>query len=290
MRASFRSQAQPPPLGARAALVASALAMVVCGATFTQFHVAPLIATAFAVAAIYWFGDVMDRLYRGRTDGRAFPARDPIFIRMGWLGASVLGLMGTMFWLSSASIVALAAVLTLGVIDSIEVPFLRGLYPIGGGGWYRPKKISVLKHLMVGAWWSLLLVVGAGTVQAPGLGVAVVFALIQIAIGALVGYLPAVDELRGRGVRNLATRMGVPGLIRFLRVANGMSALLLTVAALLDTGAASVYLALLIVSVWRTYLFLDITHFGLESGRLRARNLATCFLFPLACMLARVVG
>ena len=166
---------------------------------------------------------------------------------------------------------------------------MRGLAPIGGGGMYRPKRVLFLKNLIIGAWWSLLLIIGSGSFTLPGIPVCAFFAFVQVAIGAGIGNLPLIAEAEAKagGEDSVAARMGVRGLLRILRIANVGTLVLLLVAAWRDPEVAMTYYCLCGVVAWRAFLFLNIEKLDLRSGVLRLFNLATCFLFPLAIALGR---
>lgn len=267
--------------------VAAALAMVSSGGILVgDLRLAPLLVTVLAVSSIYWFGDVMDRWYHLRKKGSAVAAGDPLLYRLQLLGLSLIGLVAVAFVLPRASVMALVAILGFGALDSIEIPFMRGLAPIGGGGMVRLKRVFFLKNVIVGAWWSLLLLIGAGRFDVPGLGVCALFAFLQITMGASIGNLPLVEEASARGSTGLTGKMGVDGLLRLLRAVNIVSGVLLLYAAWRDPASAKLYLSLVMVVMWRTFLFLNIERLDLRAEGLRLGNLATCFLFPLACALA----
>ncbi len=289
MRATLKDKSQPPRLGTRAVFVAAALAMVACGGILGgQLRPASILVTVLVVSAIYWFGDVMDRWYHLRQAGGAVAAGDPLLYRMQLLALSVIGIVGLGFVLPKPSVMAVVGVLVFGVVDSVEFPFMRALEPIGGGTVVRLKRVFFLKNLIVGLWWSLLLWIGAGEWSAPGLGVCAGFALIQVTIGASVGNVLRREAPMPEGEK-VSRRLDVGGLHRILKIANALSALLLVLAAWRDPDSVAIYLALQMVVVWRAFVLASIRRLGLRAGALRLSNLATCFLFPIACALAQLL-
>jgi hypothetical protein len=290
MRATLKDPVYPPALGTRTVFVCAALAMVACGAILKSPEPAglsPFFVTILAVSAIYWFGDVADRWYHLRESGEKVGAGDPILYRLQLLGLSLLGIVGLAFNLKMPAVFALICVLGLGVLDSIEIPFMRGLAPIGGGGMYRPKRVFFLKNLIIGAWWSLLLIIGSGSFTVPGLPVCGIFAFVQITIGASIGNLPLVAREREEGIDSLAARIGVGGLLKLLRYANFGTFALLMIAAWQDPSVATTYYCLCAVVVWRAFMLINVGRIDIRSEMLRLFNLATCFLFPLAIALGR---
>ena len=84
-------------------------------------------------------------------------------------------------------------------------------------------------------------------------------------------------------------RLDVAGMLRLLNAANLASAALLLFAAWRDPETMGIYLALCMVVVWRAFVLASIRRLGLRAGALRLSNLATCFLFPIACSLAQLL-
>lgn len=290
MRATLKDTTLPPKLGTRTVFVAAALAMVACGGILAgELRVASLVVTVLAVSAIYWFGDVMDRWYHLRKAGGAVAAGDPLIYRLQLLALSLVGVVGVGFMLPQPSVMAVVAVLVLGLMDTVEIPFMRGLQPIGGGGVVRLKRVFFLKNVIVGAWWSLLLWIGAGQWHVEGLGVCAAFALVQITIGAAVGNVLVSDDARVRARQMVTPRLDVASMLRLLGMANALSAGLLVVAALRDPASMAIYMALGMVVAWRAFVLASIRRLGLRAGALRLTNLATCFLFPIACSLAQLL-
>ncbi len=267
-----------------------ALAMVACGGILGgELRGSSILVTVLAVSAIYWFGDVMDRWYHLRKAGGAVAAGDPLLYRLQLLALSLVGIVGMGFVLPKPSVMAVVGVLVLGVVDTVEIPFMRGLEPIGGGGVVRLKRVFFLKNLIVGCWWSMLLWIGAGQWHVQGLGVCAGFALIQITIGAAVGNVLVFDDSPDRDQEMVTRRMDVGGMLRLLGAANLTSAGLLMFSAWRDPAAMPIYIALCLVVVWRAFVLASIRRLGLRAGALRLSNLATCFLFPIACSLAQLL-
>jgi hypothetical protein len=293
MRATLKDPVFPPAVGTRAVFTCAALAMVACGALLREQEpvgASPFLVTVLAVAAIYWFGDVMDRWYHLRESGEKVGVGDPLIYRLQLLGLSLLAITGLAFNLTVPSGFALICVLGLGVLDSIEIPFMRGLAPIGGGGMYRPKRVLVLKNLIIGAWWSLLLIIGSGSFKTAGVPVCALFAFVQVAIGAAIGNLPLIAEEREVGKASVAARFGVSRLLRFLSLANIATLGLLLGAANREPSIAATYYCLCGVVAWRAFLLLNLRRIDPRSEILRVFNLGTCFLFPLAIAAGRYLA
>ncbi len=218
--------------------------------------------------------------YNRIADAEADPLGDvgAVTFARAQVAAGVLAAVVSCILLSNTSRLALAAIATSGVAYSLSFATKTSVNA------FRIKNLFVVKNVVIGLGWGLLILLGAGRASFPVVAVAL-FASIQVFIGSSLRDLLDIEEDRRAHVETLPVRLGREGAIAICEWTNAGS-----VCALAFVAVQTPLLAVLLFGtvIWRARLLTGLLRRE-QSFFTRVGNLAACHVMLLAAAVWRFV-
>ncbi len=140
---------------------------------------------------------------------------------------------------------------------------------------YKLKEVLILKNVLIGIAWGLLIVVGYGSLDNDMVIYITTFASIQVFIGSTIRDLPHEGLDKNKGVNSLPVSIGGKKTVLVLHIINFLSLLLLVFA----SQNVNYMLLLSLIVVWRFANLLVLSHNYQSKLWGQTVNLLTCVMF-----------